>query len=112
MSSHPPEDYDPLTERLLHKFDGAWIGDDGHVRDRVPIDNRGGERTRDLTVMFQNAPRKTANVEALVIEAELYAERGTVGNPAEPITDDVEQRAREQLDAADLTPAWEAAADD
>jgi len=53
--------------------------------------------------------RKTANVEMLVIEAELAHAGGDPGNYAKPITEDVGETFFERLDNHDLDdikPAW------
>lgn len=110
-SDHPQTTFEG---RLLQRDPDAYLNDDGHVVvKRTGIKYQDGQAMsttyeQDLTVLFQDAPRKTGHVDHLVIEAELYAENGEAGNPAVPIDDRTEREAREQIEAKGLTPAWEA----
>lgn len=91
---------------LLARRDTAWIDDEtGDVMAKVPMP-KGRSKTINLTHRFQNAPRRTSNVDILLIEAEILDDTGTVENPARPINPAVKEAALERIDAEGLEPAW------
>ena len=50
-------------------------------------------------------PRKTSDIELLLIEAELVGDGAELDNPARPVDVDTGEAFRERLDE-DLVPAW------
>jgi len=68
----------------------------------------GGSKTReiDVTALLNPGPRKTGNIDHLVIEAKLHERGEGGGNPAKPVDSDIAKRAIERLDEEGLEPAW------
>lgn len=106
-----------LNTILTDRHSDYTVNEDGDViveRQRLRKEQSSDDLVRttvkvNLTKRYQTARRTTSNVSILVIEAELYHEKGEVENPATPSSEGVERQARERIRKMGLTPAWEAA---
>lgn len=112
IMSVPPHDEE--EEELVEWFPGAYLNDDGDVIiDRSGPAVEAGEVIQksfevNVSKLFQKATRETSNVEVLVMEAKILAEKGTIDNPATPANEQTEREARRLIDNRGLSPAWEA----
>lgn len=99
---------------LMPRLPEAYVNDDGDVIvEKVGKKVQNGVLVDDtyevnFTTLFRGAPRRTGNLEILLIEAELYAETGRAENAAIPIDEETEAEARKQIEERGLEPAWEA----
>ncbi|MDB2226172.1 hypothetical protein PM023_16115 [Halorubrum ezzemoulense] len=67
------------------------------------------ERRRDVlseVITMEPGTRRTANVEMLVIEAELVADGHEPDNPAIPVDTETGEAFRDRIEDTDLVPAW------
>ena len=73
--------------------------------DAEPVD--AGRETDGLNgITLRPGPRRTDNVEMLVIEAEMVAEGHEPDNPAQPLGTATAEAFAERIDGTDLEPAW------
>lgn len=103
-----------LNTWLMDRMPDAYVDDEGDV-----VAKREGQKVQEgeivgstyelnFTKLFRTGPRRTRNLEILLIEAELYDETGETGNAAIPIGEEFQQEAREHIESRGLVPAWEA----
>lgn len=93
---------------LTAEHPGTERNDDGDLVQEVPsADPTVGSGEINFSTMFGPAVSRTGNVDLLVMEAELAAEDRMNGNPHIPIDAETRATAREKIDAAGLSPAWE-----
>lgn len=103
-------DEDQLRQNLLDRHSDAWVNDDGDVLvDRVSVSwGMGGYHTfqQNLSTLYRNARRTCRDVERLLIEARILDEEGSLGNPAIPHNESVEEEARSLIESEGLEPGW------
>lgn len=68
----------------------------------------GGTRTTEINVseLLRPGPRKTGNIDILIIEAELHDAGNGGGNPARPLDAQTAKRAIQAIEDRGLEPAW------
>ena len=72
--------------------------------DAEPVDDRETDGLNGITLT--PGPRRTDNVEMLVIEAEMVAEGHEPDNPAQPLGTATAEAFAERIEDTDLQPAW------
>ena len=72
--------------------------------DTEPVDDRETDGLNGITL--RPGPRRTDNVEMLVIEAEMVAEGHEPDNPAQPLGTETAEAFAERIEDTDLQPAW------
>ena len=72
--------------------------------DAEPVDDRETDGLNGITLT--PGPRRTDNVEMLVIEAEMVAEGHEPDNPAQPLGTETAEAFAERIEGTELEPAW------
>lgn len=87
----------------------AEENDDGELIYERVLRLRTGDVRRvevNVTKLYEPGPTKTADVERLILSAELAEEGEGGGNPARPSNAKVAKEAIERIEAKGLEPAW------